>query len=58
MLDDALLIQTVQQLGEKYNVKVEIDFENFYVNFDGELEDELALAIELEDIFGDYIQGC
>ncbi len=54
MMDDALLIQTVQQLAEKHNVKVEIDFDTYHVMFDGELQDELALALELEEIFGDY----
>ena len=50
---EALFIQTVKQLADKYGVEAIFDFDNHHVKFKGEC-DETALAIELEDIFGEY----
>ncbi|MFX0194516.1 MAG: hypothetical protein ACFFCW_00215 [Candidatus Hodarchaeota archaeon] len=41
---EALFIQTVLQLADKYGVKAEIDYDNCYVNFKGDCDQE-ALAI-------------
>lgn len=51
---DELFIQGVTQLADKYGVKISIDFNNYHINFDGEPTDEVALAQELEEIFGKY----
>ena len=50
---EALFIQTVKQLADKYGVEAIFDFNNNTIEFEGEC-DETALAIELEDIFGEY----
>ena len=42
------------QLAAKYGVTVDIDFDNYHINFDGEPTDEVALAQELEEMFGRY----
>ena len=54
---DAIFIQGVTQLAEKYGVKVNIDFDNYRIDFDGEPTDEVALAQELEEMFGRYAYG-
>ena len=54
---DAIFIQGVTQLAEKYGVKVNIDFDNYRIDFDGEPTDEVALAQELEEMFGGYAYG-
>ena len=54
MIEDHLFIQGVTQLAEKYNCKIDIDFDNYHINFDGEPTDEVALAQELEEMFGKY----
>jgi len=50
---EALFVQTVLQLAEKYGVTAEIDYENNNVNFVGDCDD-VALAQELEEVFGRY----
>ena len=49
---ETLFIQGVTQLAAKYGVEVKIDFDNYRIDFDGEPTDEVAMAIELEDMFG------
>ena len=51
---DTLFIQGVTQLAEKYGVKVKIDFDKYQIDLDGEPTDEVALAQELEEMFGMY----
>ena len=54
MIDqEALFIQGITQLADKYGVKIDIDFDNYMINIDGEPTDEVAMAIEIEDMFGD-----
>ena len=50
---ETLFIQSILQLADKYGVRAVIDYENHNVDFIGEC-DELALAHELEEIFGKY----
>ena len=50
---ETLFIQGTTQLAEKYGVKIDIDFDNYMINIDGEPTDEVAMAIEIEDMFGD-----
>jgi len=53
---DTLFIQGVTQLAEKYGVKIDIDFDNYHIDFSGEPTDEVALAQELEEMFGRYAE--
>ena len=54
MIDqEALFIQSITQLAEKYGVKIDIDFDKYTINVDGDPTDEVAMAIEIEDMFGD-----
>ena len=50
---ETLFVQTVLRLGDKYGIKVNIDFDNYIVNFDGD-GDCAGLARELEELFGNY----
>ena len=53
MIDqETLFIQGITQLAEKYGVKIDIDFDNYTINVDGEPTDEVAMAIEIDDMFG------
>ena len=53
MIDqEALFIQGITQLADKYGVTIDIDFDNYTINVDGEPTDEVAMAIEIEDMFG------
>ena len=53
MIDqETLFIQGVTQLAEKYGVKIAIDFDKYQIDINGEPTDEVAMAIELEDMFG------
>ena len=53
MIDqEALFIQGITQLAEKYGVKIDIDFDNYTIIVDGEPIDEVAMAIEIDDMFG------
>ena len=53
MIDqEALFIQSITQLAEKYGVKIDIDFDKYTINVDGEPTDEVAMAIEIDDMFG------
>ena len=54
-MDQALFVQAILQLAEKHGVKADIDFETNTVNFDGEPEDETALALELDELFGSFV---
>ena len=51
---DELFIQGVTQLADKYGMKIDIDFDNYHINLSGEASDEVALAQELEEMFGKY----
>jgi hypothetical protein len=51
---ETLFIQSVIQLADKYNVRAIIDWENKNIDFQGDC-DEVALAQELEDLFGQYV---
>lgn len=51
-MNEALFIQGITQLADKYGVKIEIDFDNYHISFDGECSDEMALAVELDKMFG------
>lgn len=50
---ETFFVQSVLQLADKYGIKAIIDYENHNVDFQGEC-DEMALAQELEEIFGKY----
>ena len=53
MIDqETLFIHGITQLAEKYGVKIDIDFDNYTINVDGEPTDEVAMAIEIDDMFG------
>ena len=53
MIDqETLFIQGITQLAEKYGVKIDIDFDNYTINVDGEPTDEVAMAIEIDNMFG------
>ena len=53
MIDqETLFIQGITQLAEKYGVKIDIDFDNYTINVDGEPTDEVAMAIDIDDMFG------
>ena len=53
MIDqEALFIQGITQLAEKYGVTIDIDFDNYTIAVDGEPTDEVAMAIEIDDMFG------
>ena len=49
---ETLFIQGITQLAEKYGVKIDIDFDNYTIAVDGEPTDEVAMAIEIDDMFG------
>jgi len=49
---ETLFIQGITQLAEKYGVTIDIDFDNYTINVDGEPTDEVAMAIEIDDMFG------
>ena len=49
---ETLFIQGITQLAEKYGVKIDIDFDNYTIIVDGEPTDEVAMAIEIDDMFG------
>ena len=53
MIDqETLFIQGITQLALKYGVTIDIDFDNYTINVDGEPTDEVAMAIEIDDMFG------
>ena len=53
MIDqETLFIQGVTQFAEKYGVKIAIDFDKYQIDINGEPTDEVAMAIEIEDMFG------
>ena len=53
MIDqETLFIQGVTQLAEKYGVKIDIDFDKYQIDISGDPTDEVAMAIEIEDMFG------
>ena len=53
MIDqETLFIQGVTRLAEKYGVKINIDFDKYQIDISGEPTDEVAMAIEFEDMFG------
>ena len=53
MIDqEALFIQGITQLAEKYGVTIDIDFDKYTIAVDGEPTDEVAMAIEIDDMFG------
>ena len=53
MIDqETLFIQGVTQLAEKYGVTIDIDFDNYTINVDDASTAEVAMAIEIEDMFG------
>ena len=54
-MDEAKFIQTIQLLAEKHGVEAKIDFEQRGIEFKGEAEDEVALAIELDAILGEFL---
>ena len=49
--EEALMVMRVQQLADKYKVKVKFDFDNYTINFDGEVENEIELAREVGEFF-------
>ena len=49
---ETLFIQGITQLTEKYGVTIDIDFDNYTINVNGEPTDEVAMAIEIDDMFG------
>jgi len=49
---ETLFIQGITQLAEKYGVTIDIEFDNYTINVDGEPTDEVAMAIEIDDMFG------
>ena len=49
---EALMVMKVNQFAEDHNVKVGYDFENHIINFDGEVDNELALAERIGEEFG------
>ena len=54
MIDqETLFIQGVTQLAEKYGVKIDIDFDKYQIDISGEPTDEVAMAIEIDDMFGE-----
>ena len=53
MIDqETLFIQGITQLADKYGVKIDIDLDKYTINVDGEPTDEVAMAIEIDDMFG------
>ena len=56
-MTDTLFIQGVTQLAAKYGVEVRIDFDNYLIDFQGECTDEMALALELDEMFGKMAAG-
>ena len=52
---DTLFLSTITILADKHNVEFDIDMETHTINFTGGTdEQQIALAIEIEDVMGKY----
>lgn len=51
MAEEAIITQILQRIARQYNCELEIDYETHTVNFIGDEEQRVQIAMELEKFF-------